>query len=103
MRTIQPSRTRRSMDRATAESLAIEALAYLAADQHELDQFIALTGLTPGNLRDAANDPQFLSGVLDHMMASESLLLACAANLGRRPEDLANAARVLSGPESSFE
>lgn len=99
MRTFQPKRTRRRMDRPAAEAVGIEALAYLASDAHELEQFMAITGVTPLTLRDAATQPHFLSGVLDHIMSNEPLLLACASNLGRPPEEIALAAQILAGPD----
>jgi hypothetical protein len=98
MRTYQPKRTRTPTDRNAAEAIGVEALTYLASDAHELEQFMATTGVTPLNLRDAAAEPHFLAGVLDHIMSNEPLLLACASNLGRHPEEIAAAALMLAGP-----
>ena len=61
-----------------AKTIAIAALGFIAGDSDRLGRFLALTGLGPSNLRQAAADPTFLAGVLDHMMADESLLMVFA-------------------------
>ena len=81
-----------------AEALAVEGLGFLASDMERLEPFLSLTGLDPSNLRKAAAGPGFLAGVLDHIAGNERLLLAFAAESGRRPEDIARAHAVLSGP-----
>ena len=49
--------------RAAAESLAITALAFLAAEPERLGRFLALTGIGPESIRAAAHQPQFLLAV----------------------------------------
>ena len=78
-----------------AESLAVNALGWLAQDGERLERFLSLAGLAPDTLRQAAATPGFLAGVLAHLMSDESLLLAFAANEGLAPEDVARAARLL--------
>ena len=51
----------------------------------------------PGDLRQAANDPAFLAGVLEHFTNHEPSLLAFAENAGLDPQDIANARIVLGG------
>ena len=81
-----------------AETLALRALAFLAAEPERLEPFLAITGLGPTTLRAAASDPGFLSAVLDHISGSDSLLLEFAGNLGVSPESVAQARERLSGP-----
>jgi len=87
-----------SAERAT--EMAIEALAWLAADPSRLERFLSLSGLGPQNLRKAAAEPRFLSAILDYLAANEALLLEFAADSGRTPEDVARAHAVLAEPES---
>jgi hypothetical protein len=54
-----------------AETLAIQGLAFLAADMERLELFLSLTGLDPRNLRAAAAEPRFLAGVLEHISGNE--------------------------------
>ena len=81
-----------------AETLALRALAFLAAEPERLEPFLAATGLGPETLRAAASDPSFLAAVLDHICGSDSLLLEFAGNLGVSPEIVAQAREQLSGP-----
>jgi Protein of unknown function (DUF3572) len=82
----------------SARSLAVSALAFIAADSDRLNRFLGLTGLGPDNLRTAAADPVFLSSVLDYLVGDEELLVAFAADAGLKPEAVASAHFALSGP-----
>ncbi len=84
------------LTRALAEDMAVAALTFIAQDGDRLGRFLTLSGLEPGNLRDAAADPSFLVGVLDYLSGDESLLLAFAANFQIDPTAIATAQRLLS-------
>jgi len=86
-----------------AQTLALKALAFLASEPERLEPFLAATGLGPATLRSAAQEPGFLLGVLDHLCASDSLLLEFAGNLHLKPEMVARAREVLAGPPEAFE
>jgi hypothetical protein len=83
---------------ADAESVAIQALSFLAADPARLGRFLAATGIGPAEIRAAARQPSFLAGVLDHLADDESAMLAFAQETGHPPELVARARAVLSGP-----
>src|SRR5262245_54362286 len=78
-----------------AESIAVQGLAFLAAEPARLTQFLTLTGITPEDIRAQARSPQFLAAVLEHMASDESLLLAFAANTSVAPETVAPALVLL--------
>ena len=80
-----------------AEVLAIDALAFLASDVERLGRFLAMTGLSPENIREAARSRHFMVAVLDHLAADESLLLAFAANQGLDPARILKARESLAG------
>ncbi|HWV53325.1 MAG TPA: DUF3572 domain-containing protein [Pseudorhodoplanes sp.] len=86
------------LDRRDAESVAIQALSFLAADPARLGRFLAVTGIGPADIRQAARDPGFLAGVLEHIAADESTLLAFARETGLAAEYIARSGIVLSGP-----
>ena len=86
----------RRPDREEAETIAVRALAFLAADPQRLARFLDLTGLRPDTLRAAAREPHFLARVLDHVAADEALLIEAAADQGIAPERFA-AAHALVG------
>jgi hypothetical protein len=80
-----------------AAALAIAALGYLAGDPEHLERFLALTGISPGDIRTAARAPDFLAGVLDYVAGDEALLRAVASHAAVAPEELDRARQVLSG------
>ncbi|MGQ0457437.1 MAG: DUF3572 family protein [Hyphomicrobium sp.] len=81
-----------------AAALALQGLAFLAADAERLSRFLALTGCGPADLRAQAQTPEFQASVLEHLLADESLLLLFASEAGVRPEALAQAHAILVGP-----
>jgi Protein of unknown function (DUF3572) len=83
--------------KAAAEELAIAALGFIAAEPERLGRFLAITGIGPDSIRDAAREPRFLAGVLDHVAADETLLLAFAAEYEIDPDTLMRAREVLAG------
>jgi hypothetical protein len=82
---------------AAAEGLAIAALGFIAAEPDRLGRFLALTGIGPESIRNAAREPRFLAGVLDHVAADEDLLLAFAAEREVDPEHVMLARDLLVG------
>ena len=85
----------------SARSLAVSALAFIAADPDRLDRFLGITGLGPDNLRTAAADPAFLSSVFDYLVADEKLLVEFAADAGLRPEAVSRAHEALRNSHES--
>ena len=86
-----------SAARETAEMLAIQALSFIAEEPDRLAAFLNASGLTIERLRESATEPGFLAGVLEHMLADESLLLAFAAAADIDPADIARARGALGG------
>jgi hypothetical protein len=82
---------------AAAEELAIAALGFIAAEPERLSRFLAVTGIEPQSIREAAREPQFLAGVLDHVAGDERLLLAFAAESEIDPSDVIPARDTLMG------
>jgi Protein of unknown function (DUF3572) len=80
-----------------AETLAIQALGFLAEEPERLGAFLSVTGIAHEDIRQAAREPGFLAGVLDHMLADESLLMAFADSAGLDPASIARARRALGG------
>ena len=93
-------RIRQTLDRPAAEDIAIKALTSLTRDPERLAGFLALTGLGPETIRAAAGSPEFLRAVLDHVAGNEDLLVSLADEMGTRPETIAEAQRLLAGPDA---
>ena len=91
------SEDRNGGGRAAAEQLAIAALGFIAGEPERLGRFLAMTGLGPASIRDAAREPHFLAGVLDHLSADESLLVAFATEHAVGPDAVMRARAALTG------
>lgn len=71
-----------------AESLAIQALAFIAGDSARIGPFLATTGIGPDMIRAAAREPGFLRGVLDYVAGDDDLLIAFATEADINPFDI---------------
>lgn len=94
-------RRRDILSKEEAESIALEAFQRLAADPDRLGRFLAVSGLDAGSIRRAAAEAGFLPAILDYLCADEALLVTVAAEIGRRPEQVAEARHRLS-PEPDW-
>ena len=81
--------------REAAETLAVQALTFIAEDHERMSGFLAATGLEPGHIRTAAQEEGFFAGVLVHMLGDESLLVAFADSAGIDPAEIARARAAL--------
>jgi hypothetical protein len=64
-----------------AETLALQALAWILDDQDRAGAILAVTGASPGDLRRGAADPVFLGAVLDFLLADDAHVIAfCTEN-----------------------
>jgi hypothetical protein len=81
--------------REAAEMLAVQALAFIAEEPERLGLFVSATGIAPERIRDAAHEPDFLAGVLEHMLGEENLLMAFANSAGIDPAAIGLARDVL--------
>jgi len=88
---------RATITRKAAESVAIQALAFIAGDGERIGPFLAATGIGPDAIRAAAAEPDFLAGVLDYVAGNEALLIAFATDADINPFDVAVARDILSG------
>jgi hypothetical protein len=97
---MKSGKPRSSKDRArreAAEALAVAALSFLASEPEHLGGFLAATGVGPDQIRKAARDRNFLTGVLDHFSGNEPLLIAFAQHAGVDPTEVERARVVLGG------
>lgn len=78
-----------------AQALAIQALAFVASDPELLPRFLSITGIEAQHIRRAAQEPGFLAGVLQFILAHEPTLLRFSQETGIAPGDVSSAARAL--------
>ena len=75
--------------------LGLRALVWTLAEPSRAQRLLDVTGLTPADLKASASNPTTLSAVLGFLENHEPDLVACAAELGVRPEALVAAHREL--------
>ncbi len=86
-------------NRERAEALAIQALGFIAAEPDRLGRFLALSGIGPDAIRQAAREPGFLAALLDYVTGDQRLLAAFADAAGITPKDVSDAREALAGPD----
>jgi hypothetical protein len=69
-----------------AQTIALRAIAFIAADDELLSRFVALTGCGMDIIRERIGDPAFLGGVLDFILGDEPSLLAFVETAELTPE-----------------
>ena len=87
------------INRDEAETIALSALSYITGHEEVLGRFLAMSGLEPGTIRDAAASPGFLAAILDYVASDEPLLIALAKELDAKPERIMEAHLTLSPSE----
>jgi hypothetical protein len=83
--------------REEAETLGLQALAFLVEENDRINRFLQLTGVDAGDLARLAPQPSFLLAVLDHLSGDEALLLEFSRQSNVEPEAIAHARRALGG------
>ena len=85
------------MDREAAETLALEALTYLASDERRMGALLAQAGWTLSELRAGLGDSYVLAGILDFVLSDERLVVGFCEASGCAPEAPMRARRALPG------
>lgn len=88
-----------SYSQENAETLALQALAWLAAQDDLLPTFLGSTGASEDDLRARATDPQFLGAVLDFLMMDDAWVIALCDTLSLPYERIMLARAALPGGE----
>ena len=77
------------------EAVALRALGWTLSDDQRAERFLALTGLTPSDLRTRIGEPSTLSAILRFLEGHEPDLVACATFIGITPLQLVDVRRRL--------
>ncbi len=85
------------MNEEQAKIIALQALMYLVAEEDTLQRFMDLSGVDPSDLRERADDPAMLAGVLDFFLGFEPQLLQMCETTGLAAEAPAQARQALFG------
>ncbi len=80
-----------------AETLAAQALAWLAGQEELLPVFLGATGASAGDLRAQAGDAEFLGSVLDFVMMDDAWVIAFCDQAGLAYDQPMQARQALPG------
>lgn len=83
--------------RETAETTALQVLAWLVGNEELLPVFLGATGASEGNLRETASDPEFLGSVLDFVLMDDAWVIAFCDAHSMAYERLMEARQLLPG------
>lgn len=89
-RSVGPSREQ-------AEVIALQALAWLIADENLAGRFLAMTGCDGQSLRQRAGQPEVLGSVLDFLLDNEPALLDFTQSAHMAPDTIGRARQRLPG------
>ena len=80
-----------------AETLALQALGWIAGQDELAGAFLGSTGSSAEDLKARASDPEFLGFVLDFLLQDEAALLAFCEDAGSEPDQPFRARAALPG------
>lgn len=80
-----------------AETLALNALAWLVGNDELLPVFLGATGTLAGDLRDRAAEPDFLVSMLDFLLMDDAWIVAFCDAAGYAYTDPLAARQALPG------
>ena len=105
MKDSAPNRGKRAGSAQPAHTgiLALQVLAFFAADEAVLQRFMATTGLDPADVRASAAEPGFQRGLLSYLVADDDLLVRFATAQGLKPDDVARTVLALDSEEQSYD
>jgi hypothetical protein len=66
-----------SLTQQSAETIALQSLAWLIGNEDVLPVFLGATGVSEADLRNSAQDPDFLGSVLDFILMDDAWVIAC--------------------------
>lgn len=80
-----------------AETFALQALGWLAANDDLLPVFLGSTGASEADLKRRAGDPVFLAAVLDFLLMDDAWVIGLCDHLGVAYQTLPAARAALPG------
>lgn len=83
------------MDKQTSHAIALQALAWILQDDNRAERLIAVTGITPDDMRASLGEDWLLSAALSYLEGYEPDLIQCAKDCEMQPEQLVEAAALL--------
>jgi len=89
-----------NVTRETAETIGLQAVAWLAGNDELLPVFLGATGASEADFRDGFEDPAFQGSVLDFLLMDDAWIMGFCTDNGLTPETPMQARAALPGGES---
>ena len=86
-----------SLSQESAETIALQCLAWLTADEELMPLFMGATGVTGNEMKILAQDTDFLGSVLDFLLMNDAWVIAFCGAQGLENETPMQARQVLPG------
>ena len=80
-----------------ATIMAFQLLAFIASDEELVNGLQMETGLSLGDLRERAQDPNLHAGLFDYILQNEVLLMRFSTEVDCKPESIMRARMTLPG------
>lgn len=84
------------MDSRTSQAIALKVLVWILQNDNRAERLIAVTGITPADMRASLNEAWLLSAALSYLESYEPDLMQCAKDIEISPEQLVEAAALLA-------
>ncbi len=87
------------MQKVQAETIAIQALGWLAGDDELLESFLGTSGADVNDLKGMAQNPTFLGSILDFILMDDAFVTRFCDSVGLSYETPMQARQFLPGGE----
>ena len=94
---------KQNRDTINGEDIAIRALVWIAGNEPMMHRFLDLSGIDASQIRQAAQEPAFLAGVLNFILAHEPTLNEFAEAENLHPSVVGKALKSLPGGDRGYE
>jgi hypothetical protein len=88
-----------TMTQVSAETVGLQALAWLAGNEDLFPIFLGSTGASEGDVRNGATDPEFLGGLLEFLLMDDAWVISFCDSISLPYERLTEARQSLPGGE----
>ena len=85
------------MDREQAETMALQALGWMANDPEIMGQFLGWSGASAEDLRDIGASSDLVAAVIDFILLQDDWVIDAARDIGIPPEKFASIKAALPG------
>ena len=89
-----------TLSREAAETLGLQAVAWLAGNDDLLPVFLGATGASESDFRENLEDPAFQGAVLDFLLMDDAWVMQLCSDLGLDPQAPMSARMALPGGET---